>query len=83
MAVKINKTCVTAAAELAASQSAEDARIEVHVVRDKLLIPCVDGNCLNVLELQPTGKKAMPAGAFINGLKGRRIFIEQQDPSTL
>ena len=77
MVVKITKTCVTSDAELKAIQAAEDARTQVYVARDKLLIPCVDGHCLEVLELQPTGKKVMPAGPFINGLKGRRIFIEQ------
>ncbi len=67
---------MASAAELDASESAQDARTEVCVVRDRLLIPCMDGECLEVLELQPTGKKAMLAGAFINGLKGRRVFIE-------
>lgn len=77
MTVKITRTRVTSAAELEASRTAEDnARMEVCVVRDRLWIPCRDGDCLEVLELQPTGKKPMPAGAFINGLKGRRIFVE-------
>ena len=77
MTVKITRTRVTSAAELEASRSAEeDARTEVCFARDRLWIPCRDGNCLELLELQPTGKKSMPAGAFINGLKGRRVFVE-------
>ena len=28
-----------------------------------------------VLELQPVAKKAMPAAAFVNGLKGRKLFL--------
>ena len=76
MALKITRTCVAPAAELEASLSAGDARSEVHVVGDKLMIPCMGGGCLEILELQPTGKKPMSAGAFINGLKGRRVFVE-------
>ena len=67
---------MASAAELDGSREAEDDRLEICVMKDRLLIPCTDGDCLEVLELQPTGKKQMPAGAFINGLKGRRVFIE-------
>ena len=30
---------------------------------------------MQVLELQPIGKKAMSASAFINGLKGRKLYF--------
>ncbi|CAL5230019.1 g13462 [Coccomyxa viridis] len=76
LGVKITRTCVTSAAELDTIWSAKEDRTEVCVVGDRLVIPCTGGDCLEVLELQPTGKKQMPAGAFINGLKGRRVFIE-------
>ena len=36
--------------------------------------PC-SSRTTQVLELQPTGKKAMSASAFVNGLKGRKLYI--------
>ncbi|MBR3552353.1 MAG: methionyl-tRNA formyltransferase [Clostridia bacterium] len=36
----------------------------------KLLVCCGDGRCVELLEVQPEGKKRMPAAAFLNG---RRI----------
>ena len=41
-----------------------------------LLIPCGGGSALQVLELQPAGKKPMSAAAFWNGVKGRSIFVK-------
>lgn len=41
-----------------------------------LLIPCGGGSVLQVLELQPAGKKPMSAAAFWNGVKGRSVFVK-------
>ena len=49
--------------------------------KDRLLVRCGSASgegdavsVLEILELQPTARKAMEARAFINGLKGRRLF---------
>jgi len=76
VAVKITRTCVASDADMTASSPAEDARIQVCATKNRLLVSCSDGECLEILELQPTGKKAMPASAYINGLKGRHVFIK-------
>ena len=35
----------------------------------KLIVSCGDGKCLEILTLQPEGKKAMPSKAFLSGNK--------------
>lgn len=42
----------------------------------RLLIPCGGGSVLQVLELQPAGKKPMSAAAFWNGVKGRPVYVK-------
>jgi methionyl-tRNA formyltransferase len=54
---------------------AKAANGRVEVTKKMLRIPCVGGEWLEVLEVQPPGKKAMPANSFINGLKGASLFI--------
>lgn len=48
---------------------------QVEVTKKLLRVPCAGGGWLEVLEVQPPGKKAMPANAFINGIKGSTVFI--------
>jgi methionyl-tRNA formyltransferase len=48
---------------------------EVEVTKKVLRVPCGGGGWLELLEVQPPGKKAMPTNAFINGIKGSTIFI--------
>ena len=48
---------------------------QVEVTKKVLRVPCAGGGWLEVLEVQPPGKKAMPANAFINGIKGSTVFI--------
>ena len=73
--MKIIRTCVAEQREPETLPSIESLQREVCVTRDRLLVPCAGGGRLEVLDLQPPGKKPMHAGAFINGLKGRRIYI--------
>jgi methionyl-tRNA formyltransferase len=75
MVVKIIETHVSAGSHEQASPAGERKLKEVHVAKGRFLIPCGDGEVLEVHELQPPGKKPMPASAYINGLKGRRVFV--------
>jgi methionyl-tRNA formyltransferase len=45
-------------------------------VANGLQVPCKRGTILEILELQPAGKKPMSALAFVNGLKGRHIHVK-------
>ena len=45
------------------------------VSKKQFSIPCCCGNYLDVLEIQPPGKKAMPIASFINGLKGSSVYL--------
>ena len=38
-----------------------------------LLIACADGGILRVTRVKPAGRKAMDAGAWANGLGGKRV----------
>ncbi len=55
--------------------------LEVSVAEGLLVIGCGDGTSLEVLELQPAGRNVMPAAAFLHGLKGRRLWVQQQTAS--
>lgn len=49
---------------------------ELHVQNDHLLVTCGSGTSLQLLQLQPEGKKAMSARDFINGhrpIEGERL----------
>ena len=72
---KIIQTCVAEQTEPETLSSTESLQREVCVTRDRLLVPCAGRGMLEILDLQPPGKKPMHAGAFINGLKGRRLYI--------
>lgn len=54
---------------------AKAANGEVEVSKKVLRVPCGGGGWLELLEVQPPGKKVMPAGAFINGIKGSKVYI--------
>ena len=73
--VKIIRTCVAEQIEPETVSSSGSLQREVYVTRDRLFVPCAGGGRLEILDLQPPGKKPMHAGAFINGLKGRRLYI--------
>lgn len=50
----------------------------IEITGRHLLVHCGhDSNegCLEVLELQPVGKKAMPVAAFLNGLNDKKIRL--------
>ena len=42
-----------------------------------MVVECGNATYLGILELQPAGKNAMSAAAFKNGLKGRRVWVQQ------
>ena len=75
MVMKIIRTCVAERTEPETIASTGSLQREVCVTRDRLLVPCAGGGLLDILDLQPPGKKPMHAGAFINGLKGRRLYV--------
>jgi methionyl-tRNA formyltransferase len=43
-----------------------------------LLVKCGDGSVLQIIEVQPPGKKSMSAQSFSNGLKGRKLFWKKK-----
>lgn len=45
----------------------------VALVGKALRLACADGSTLDVLEVQPPGKKVMESKAFVNGLRGRAL----------
>ena len=73
--VKIIRTRVAEQQEAGTVCSTGSVQREVCVTRDRLLVPCAGKGMLEILDLQPPGKKPMHAAAFINGLKGRRLYI--------
>lgn len=42
----------------------------------RMLVQCVDGGALEVLQLQPPTKKAMQPKAFFNGLGGKQLRVK-------
>ena len=66
--LKIITTRVSTEGDASAAQG------QVEVTKKVLRVPCGGGGWLELLEVQPPGKKAMPASAFINGLKGSTVF---------
>ncbi|KAG6527720.1 hypothetical protein ZIOFF_009846 [Zingiber officinale] len=51
---------------------------EIIYSRSALLVPCAGDSWLEVLELQPPGKKVMSARDFWNGLRGQRLKLPQK-----
>ena len=51
----------------------EAIRIEVDGVK-KMMLRCLDGSQLELVTIQPTGKKAMKVSDFLNGKRGRTLF---------
>ncbi|CAI5536047.1 unnamed protein product, partial [Closterium sp. Naga37s-1] len=47
---------------------------EVRLEGQAMLVPCDDGSVLEVLEVQPESKRPMPAKAFWNGLRDRKLY---------
>jgi methionyl-tRNA formyltransferase len=43
--------------------------------KGRLAVRCGDGVLLELLEVQPASKKAMPASAFLNGLGDRALVL--------
>ena len=42
----------------------------------RLWITCADGKAIEVLEIQPTGKRKMPVADFLNGLRPGNGIVE-------
>ena len=57
------------------------SRPNLIIDQKRIVVKCVAGSneCLEVLEVQPVGKKVMPVLAFINGLNGRTVQLRRQD----
>lgn len=47
----------------------------VAIKRQSMLVHCKEGGCLEILRLQPAGRKPMAVAAFLNGLKGRAVHL--------
>jgi methionyl-tRNA formyltransferase len=59
-----------------AIQPGDDAERVVVIGKKQFSIPCKKcGNYLDVLEIQPPGKKAMDIASFVNGLKGASVSL--------
>lgn len=71
--LKVLATRVADAAELPADAAA--AGRVAFAAGGRMLVPCGGGGALEVLQLQQPTKKAMRAGDFYNGLKGRAVFV--------
>jgi len=54
-----------------------DSNDVVKLVGDALVVPCGDNVTLEILELQPPGKKVMRAKDFCNGLRGQQILVSK------
>lgn len=59
---------------------AADSDAVVKLVGDALVVPCGDNTTLEILELQPPGKKVMRAKDFCNGLRGQQILVSNAKP---
>ena len=55
--------------------SVEGGEKVVKVAKKQFSIPCKDGRYLDVLEVQPPGKKPMDVASFVNGLKGSSVSL--------
>lgn len=55
--------------------SVENSDGLVKLIGDALVVPCGDNTTLEILELQPPGKKVMRAKDFCNGLRGQQILV--------
>lgn len=74
--VKVTRTRVVHTDSPASSTGlGENGILEVSIA-EGLQVPCQQGGLLDILELQPSGKKVMPATAFLNGVKGRRLLVK-------
>ena len=52
-----------------APETLSDPPGALHIERRRLVVACGGGSALEILELQPEGKKRIPAMAFLNGYR--------------
>ena len=57
-------------------ESRENETGQVQVVKKRLFVHCGDGAALEVLQVQPAGKNAMAADAFVNGLSSGTLLCQ-------
>ncbi|CAD5196034.1 unnamed protein product [Musa acuminata subsp. malaccensis] len=57
------------------ASGSKESRDEITFVGSALLVPCAGHSWLEILELQPPGKKAMSACDFWNGLRGQKLKL--------
>eukprot|EP01025_Chloroclados_australasicus_P042215 TRINITY_DN44935_c0_g1_i1.p1 TRINITY_DN44935_c0_g1~~TRINITY_DN44935_c0_g1_i1.p1 ORF type:complete len:262 (-),score=31.15 TRINITY_DN44935_c0_g1_i1:67-828(-) len=78
--IKVLRTRVGNNAATSAANDAHDVRNgQVLVGEESLMFPCADGSVLEVLELQPAGKRACHATAYRNSLHGKELFINPDE----
>lgn len=70
--LKIVTTRVVPAGEARPPASKDGGEVEL-VGKKTLRLACADGSALDLLEVQPPGKKVMEGRAFANGLRGRAL----------
>lgn len=76
MEVKVSRTrVVQAAADPPQSCGSPPEGFTPVFADGRLIVRCGGSDSLEILELQPTGKKPMSSAAFLNGLKGRSVFV--------
>ncbi|KXZ47585.1 hypothetical protein GPECTOR_34g744 [Gonium pectorale] len=64
-----------AAAAAPAAAAGGGGGVELSFSGDALLVPCAGGSVLEVTQVQPPTKKAMPARDFRNGLRGKTLLL--------
>lgn len=71
--LKVVTTRVVPASDAGKRPEASKAGGVVELVGKALRLSCADGSALDLLEVQPPGKKVMEGKAFANGLRGRGL----------
>jgi len=65
------------------SSRAPDTLLECEFRNDALIVACDDGSSLEILELQPPGKRVLPARDFWNGLRTKDVRRLASDGSSV
>lgn len=74
--LKVLRTRLVTDPETEIGQIATAQRSEVLMHNRRLYVRCGDGAFLELLEVQPSGKAAMPSEAFTNGLRGSTLSCQ-------
>lgn len=51
---------------------------DIAVTKDAIVVTCGDAQALEIIQVQPPGKKAMEVKSYANGLRGKTLHFEPQ-----